>query len=151
MAIEPLEALNRAIQANRLDEVTRVLGCEPGMRALGFDSGASRWEWVPEPRVGNPFGTIGGGYIAVFADVLASSAVGGVLAAGELATTAESKTSYLRPAPLARLLGEARVIHRSGRLAFVEARISAETSELVAVASSTWSVIRLGSDAKPRT
>ena len=143
MKLAVLTELNQAIQANRVDEVTRVLGREPGMRALAFESGSCRWEWQPsDERARNPFGFVYGGYLAVFVDVLLSSAVGGVLGTNEFATTAEFKVEFLRPAAFALLRGEGQVVHKGSRIAFVDARIVSAADELLVAASSTWTVVR---------
>jgi uncharacterized protein (TIGR00369 family) len=143
MSLEALAELNRALQENRVDEVTRVLGREPGMRALACEPGVCRWEWQPsDQRARNPFGFLYGGYLAVFVDVLLSSAIGTVLSAGELATTAEFKIEFLRPTPFAPLRGEGRVLHKGSRVAFVDARVLSTKDELFATASSTWTVMR---------
>ena len=79
MKLEAVTDLNRALRENRLEEVTRALGREPGMRALGFEPGLSRWEWTPsDERARNPFGYVFGGYLGVFVDILLSSAIGTV-------------------------------------------------------------------------
>jgi uncharacterized protein (TIGR00369 family) len=143
MKLSALTDLNRAIRTNRLDEVTRALGREPGMRAIGFETGSSRWDWLPEDeRARNPFGFLYGGYLAVFVDVLLSSAIGTVLAEDELATTSEFKLEFLRPAAFARLRGCGRVLHKGSRVSFVEAEIFSEGNELLVKASSTWAILR---------
>lgn len=143
MKLEAVSDLNRALRENRLEEVTRALGREPGMRALGFDPGSSRWEWTPsDERARNPFGFVFGGYLGVFVDILLSSAIGTVLAEGELATTADLRLEFLRPAPFAPLRGEARVVHRGSRVAFVEANVSSAAGELLVAGRSTWTVLR---------
>ncbi len=142
MTLGAVTSLNRAIRDNRLDEVTAALGREPGMRALGFAGGCARWEWHPiDERARNPFGFVFGGYLAVFVDALASSAMGMVLDDGELATTADLRIDFLRPARFATLLGEARVLHKGRRVAFVEARIRNAKDSLVVTSSSTWTII----------
>ena len=143
MKLAAVTDLNRAIQANQVEEVTRRLGREPGMRALGFESGASRWEWHPsDERCRNPFGFLYGGYLAVFVDTVLSSTIGTVLAEGELAMTAEFKLEFLRPVPFAPLRGSGHVRHKGSRVAFVEAQLESESGELLVTASSTWTVLR---------
>ena len=139
----PLSALNRAIRENDLVEVTRQLGPEPGMRAVEFAPGLSRWQWeATAARVVNPFGFVRGGYLSVFAGALIDSAIGTALAEGELATTAEMKISYIKPAKPGVLQGEGRIVQKGSRVAFVEARISNAQGDLVASVTSTWTVMR---------
>jgi uncharacterized protein (TIGR00369 family) len=143
MSLAALDELNRAIRANQVAEVTRVLGREPGMCAVELARGTSRWRWAPQDeRARNPFGLVWGGYLAVFVDALLSSAIGGVLEPGELATTADLRLEFLRPAKFAAMNGEGRVVQKGGRVAFVEATISAEQGEALVRATSTWTVLR---------
>jgi uncharacterized protein (TIGR00369 family) len=138
-----LTELNRAIQSNQIDEVTRAMGREPGMRALEFQSGSGRWQWDPsDERARNPFGYIYGGYLAVFVDIILSSTIATVLGENELAMTAEFKLDFVRPAAFAPLRGVGRVRHKGGRVAFVEATLESENGELLVAASSTWTVVR---------
>jgi len=80
----------------------------------------------------------------VFADALMSSAIGALLSDGELATTAEMKVAFLRPATPGLLRGEARVVHKGSRVAFLEAQIRDGKDQLLATVTSTWTVIRSG-------
>lgn len=143
MKLAALTELNRAIRENRTEEVTRALGREPGMRAVHCESPLARWRWDPaDERVRNPFGFIHGGYLAVFVDALLSSAIGSVLEDGELATTADLRLEFIRPARYAPLRGEGRVLHKGSRVAFVEAEVCSASEELLVRASSTWTVLR---------
>lgn len=143
MKLEALIELNRALQTNDVEAVTRAMGREPGMRALGFESGAGRWEWRPsDERARNPFGSVYGGYLAVFTDIILSSTIGTVMGENELATTADLRVEYVRPAPFAPMLGFGKVKQKGSRVAFVEARIESESGELLVSASSTWTIIR---------
>jgi uncharacterized protein (TIGR00369 family) len=97
---------------------------------------------VQPPAALNPFGTLQGGYLAVFSDELLSTAIASVLEDGEWAMTAEFKINFLRaltPAPLA---GSARVMRRTRTLAFLEAQIETEDGKIAVTASSTWAVLR---------
>jgi len=90
----------------------------------------------------NPFGTLQGGYIAIFVDELLATAVASVLEDGEWSMTAEFKINFLRaltPAPLA---GSARVLRRSKSLAFLEAQVETEDGKIAVTASSTWAVMK---------
>ena len=146
MKLTALNELNQAIQGNRLEEVTRVLGREPGMRALAFAPGSSRWEWIPtDERARNPVGFLYGGYIAVFVDTILSSAIGTVLGESEFATTADLRLEFVRPAAFAPLRGVGRVVHRGKSVAFVEASVHSAADELLASGHSTWTILRAAS------
>ena len=143
MKLAALVELNRAIRENRVDEVTRALAHEAGMRALACAPGRAQWAWQPsDERVRNPFGFIHGGYLAVFVDALLSTAIGTVLEDGELATTADLRLDFIRPAPHAAMRGEAHVVQKGSRVAFVEASVFSTEDELLVRAASTWTVLR---------
>ena len=109
---------------------------------MAFGSGTSRWVWdATQARVLNPFGTVSGGYLTVFADELLGSALGSVLAPGEFATTAELKISFLKPVRPGTLHGEGKVVRKGTRVAFVEATIRTADEDLVGTVSSTWTVV----------
>ena len=113
------------------------------MRPLEFGPGTSRWLWESQPAAAlNPFGTIQGGYLAIFIDEMFSTAIASVLELGEWAVTAELKLSYLRPLSVSQLTGDARVIRRTRALAFMEASIANGRGELAVTASSTWSIAK---------
>jgi uncharacterized protein (TIGR00369 family) len=138
----PLESINRAIRENRVEDYpqgNRALG----MRPLEFGPGTSKWRWSEQPeQVLNPFGTIQGGFISVFADELFSTAIGSVLEDGEWAITAEMKISYLRALTPQEIEGSARVLRRTRTIAFLETTISTAKGEVAAVGSSTWAIQR---------
>jgi uncharacterized protein (TIGR00369 family) len=134
--------LNRLICENRVADYpssNRALG----MRPVEFGRGTSRWLWKSQPAAAlNPFGTLQGGYLAVFVDELFSTAIASVLDEGEWAMTAECKVSFLRAIAPARIAGSARVIRRSRGLAFLEAEVTAADGSVAATASSTWAISR---------
>jgi len=99
----PQVELNRIIRENRVDDYPST-NLALGMRPLEFGPGTSGWLWeVPPEDTINPFGTMQGGYLAVFIDEILSTAIGSVLEEGEWAVTAELKLSYLRAVPPRRL------------------------------------------------
>ncbi len=138
----PLQELNRLIRENRVQDYSSP-NLSLGMRPLSFGPGSSRWVWTAQPAAAlNPFGTLQGGYLALFVDELFSTAVGSVLDDGEWAVTAELKVSYLRPLGRGTLTGSATVLHRSRTLAFLETEISGEDGKPAVKASSTWAILR---------
>jgi uncharacterized protein (TIGR00369 family) len=138
----PLTDLNRLIRENRVSEFTSP-NLALGMRPVEFGAGISRWIWSAQPAAAlNPFGTLQGGYIAIFVDESLATAVASVLEDGEWAMTAEFKINFLRaltPAPLA---ANARVLRRSKSLAFLEAQVETEDGKIAVTASSTWAVMK---------
>ena len=138
----PLTERNRLIKENRVgDYISPNLAL--GMVPVEFGAGTSRWAWKTQPDLAlNPFGTIQGGYLAVFIDELLSSAIASVLDEGEWAMTAEFKINFLRALPPTALTGSARVIRRSRTLAFLEAQVETEDGQIAVTASSTWAVMK---------
>jgi uncharacterized protein (TIGR00369 family) len=139
--IGPLTELNRVIREGRVaDYQTPNLAL--GMRPLKFEPGSSHWEWPEQPPAAlNPFGSIHGGYLAVFVDELLSTAIGSILEADEWAMTAEMKVSYLLHA--GPVEGSARVLRRARQLAFVEAVVRQPGQDAAVMASSTWAISRV--------
>jgi uncharacterized protein (TIGR00369 family) len=113
------------------------------MAPVEFGAGASRWNWKQQPPAAlNPFGTLQGGYLAVFIDELFSTAIASVLEEGEWAMTAEFKINFLRALSPVPLEGSARVLRRSRTLAFLEAEVMSTGGPICVTSSSTWAIMR---------
>jgi uncharacterized protein (TIGR00369 family) len=137
----PLTERNLLIKENRVGVYTSP-NLALGMTPMEFGAGTSRWRWNSQPSAAlNPFGTLQGGYLAVFIDELLSTAIASVLADAEWAMTAELKINFLRALSPAPLTGSARVMRRSRTLAFLEAQIETEDGKIAVTASSTWAVL----------
>ncbi|HKA56349.1 MAG TPA: PaaI family thioesterase [Candidatus Binatia bacterium] len=140
--LSPLEKLNRALRENRPEDFISPRHRELGMRPLHFGPGTSSWEWdATREQALNPFGYVAGGSLTVFADELMGSAIGSVLEEGELATTAELKISFLKPVAKGLVRGEGKVLRKGKRVAFVEATVRDARDEVVALVSSTWTIV----------
>ena len=138
----PLTERNRLIKENRVAEYTSP-NLALGMAPVEFGAGTSRWIWRAQPPVAlNPFGTLQGGYLAVFIDELFATAIASVLEEGEWAMTVEFKISFLRALTPAPLEGRGRVLRRSRTLAFLEALVDSEGGQIAVTASSTWAVMK---------
>jgi uncharacterized protein (TIGR00369 family) len=138
----PLTDLNRVIRENRLSDFTSP-NLALGMTPVEFGVGTSRWAWSAQPAAAlNPFGTVQGGYLAIFVDELLATAVASVLEDGEWSMTAEFKINFLRAVTPAPLVGSARVLRRSRSLAFVEAQVETADGQIAVTASSTWPVMK---------
>ena len=137
----PLTERNLLISENRVAEYASP-NLALGMTPVAFGAGTSRWRWNAQTLVAlNPFGTLQGGYLAVFIDELLSTAIASVLADAEWAMTAELKINFLRALSPAPLTGSARVMRRTRTLAFLEAQIETEDGKIAVTASSTWAVL----------
>lgn len=138
----PLPLRNRLIREKRVDEYSSP-NLALGMKPVEFNQGISRWVWSEQPsHVLNPFGTLQGGYLAVFVDELFSTAVASVLEDDEWAMTAECKLNFLRALNPGRLEGSAKVLRRGRALAFLEAQVTRDDAIIAVTASSTWAVSR---------
>jgi uncharacterized protein (TIGR00369 family) len=138
----PLTERNRLIKENRLADYTSP-NLALGMAPIEFAAGTSRWLWKAQPAVAlNPFGTLQGGYLAVFVDEILSTAIASVLEDGEWAMTAEFKINFLRALTPAPLEGPARVLRRTRTLVFLEAQVATESGQIAVTASSTWAVMK---------
>lgn len=140
---KPLSDINRAIRAGDLEAYPST-NAALGMRPVKFSEGASQWIWQPIPQQAlNAFGTIQGGYWAVFLDEAMATAVASVLEDGEWAVSAEIKLSYLRSATdQTHVEGQATVLKRSRSLAFLEAHASDHSGRVLVRASATFAIGR---------
>lgn len=138
----PLMERNRLIKEHRTADYTSP-NLTLGMVPVEFGAGTSKWTWNVQPAVAlNPFGTLQGGYVAIFIDELMSTAIASVLEDGEWAMTAEFKINFLRAITPASLEGRARVLRRSRTLAFIEAQVESDGGKIAVTASSTWAIMK---------
>jgi uncharacterized protein (TIGR00369 family) len=87
--------------------------------------------------------TLHGGAMMAFADTLGAIGTIANLEEGATTVTVESKTNFLRPAPLgARLLGESTPVHRGKRMMVWQTKMTTEDGRLVALTTQTQLVMR---------
>jgi 1,4-dihydroxy-2-naphthoyl-CoA hydrolase len=87
--------------------------------------------------------TLHGGAIMAFADTLGAIGTIANLDEGASTVTIESKTNFLRPAPLgARIVGESTPVHRGQRLMVWQTRTTTEDGRLVALTTQTQLVVQ---------
>ena len=87
--------------------------------------------------------TLHGGAIMAFADTLGAMGTLANLDEGARTVTIESKTNFLRPAPLGvRLVGEATPVHRGQRMMVWQTRMTTDEGRLVALTTQTQLVLR---------
>lgn len=130
----------------------------PSERTMGFserkyDPGQVRQEWdVSDERFNNPFGTVQGGFLAVFADDLMGAALATLSDPDERFAMAELKVSFLQPACEGKLVGEGKVLRKGKHTAFLSAEIRDEDDEVIANATGTAVIIKIGtvSDLRPQ-
>ncbi|HEX7137222.1 MAG TPA: PaaI family thioesterase [Vicinamibacterales bacterium] len=84
-----------------------------------------------------------GGAMMAFADTLGAIGTIANLDDGASTVTIESKTNFLRPAPLgARLVGESTPVHRGQRMMVWQTRMTTGDGRLVALTTQTQLVMR---------
>ena len=116
----------------------------PIAELVGFDlvevgEGHASFELDPAERHYNPLGTVHGGIAATLLDSAMGCAVHTTLDEGEAYTTLELKVNYVRAITEAtgRVVATGSVIHRGGRVATAEARLTDAGGRLLAHGTST--------------
>jgi uncharacterized protein (TIGR00369 family) len=95
----------------------------------------------------NPAGVVQGGFLAAMLDETFSPAVAACLQPGEFPATLEMKVSFVAPARVGTLIGEARVVNQGKSICFLEGKLSDLEGRLVATGTATALVQRKRSDA----
>jgi uncharacterized protein (TIGR00369 family) len=114
---------------------------------LGFvlkdgSDGRSVWEYRVDPAHFNLNGTLHGGVVMALLDTaMGFAVVARVASAGRFNAAAEQSTRFLAPVRSGLITAEATVLKLGKRLAVVESRATDEAGTLVAVASSTHTIL----------
>jgi uncharacterized protein (TIGR00369 family) len=125
-----------AIDAGReLSPVATSLGWT--LLDAGDEERPFRVQFEGRPEYRNPAGNIQGGMLAAMLDETLSPALASKLGPGEFPSTLELKVSFIAPAKVGKLIGEARVVNRGKRICFLEATLSDAEGRLVATATAT--------------
>jgi uncharacterized protein (TIGR00369 family) len=95
----------------------------------------------------NPAGVVQGGFLAAMLDETFSPAVAARLQPDEFPVTLEMKISFVAPARMGTLIGEARVVNQGKSICFLEGKLSDLEGRLVATGTATALVPRKRSDA----
>ena len=117
----------------------KVLEAVPG-------SGRIRVQFEATQAFTNPMGNVQGGLLAAMLDDTLGPALATTFAPDEFAPTLELKVSFVRPAKPGTLFGTGWVVHRGGSVAFLAGELHDANGELLATASATARLIRLGPD-----
>lgn len=115
-----------------------------GMRPLSAEPGHVRMEFTASEQFLNPAGVVQGGFITAMLDDTMGPAAVAQLGPGYFAPTLELKVSFLRPVGPGRLVGDGRVVHMGRSIAFLEGSLCDEEGNLVATATATARVVKLG-------
>jgi molybdopterin converting factor subunit 1 len=115
-----------------------------GMRPLAAEPGHVRMEFTASEQFLNPAGVVQGGFLTAMLDDTMGPAAVAQLGPGYFAPTLELKVSFLRPVGPGRLIGDGRVVHMGRSIAFLEGSLADEEGNLVATATATARVVKLG-------
>ena len=123
-----------------LDASTIPFARELGIEIVRQSDGCSELHYAPRAEHGNSMGVVHGGAIMTLLDI--SMAAAAISADPELGTvTIEMKTSFMRGlklVPSAVLVGQGKLLRRTRKLAFVEARIRDADGQTGAHATGTF-------------
>lgn len=111
-----------------------------GIERTVTQDGRARFELSTRPEHMNPHGVVHGGAIYALVDYAMGGALTSRLEAGERCATLEIKINYLAPVSGGRLVAEARVVARGGRVAVLEATVHGDEARLVALATGSFYV-----------
>lgn len=115
-----------------------------GFRGVSVEEGRAVFEGEPGEHLYNPIGSVHGGFAMALLDSAMGCAIHTTLRAGEIYTTLEVKTNFVRPitAGTGLVRCEGVVIHRGGKIATAEGKLVAvESGKLLAHGTTTCLVI----------
>jgi uncharacterized protein (TIGR00369 family) len=125
----------------------------PAARLLGWKvleavpgSGRIRVQFEASPDFANPTGNIQGGFLAAMLDDTLGPALATTFAPDEFAPTLELKVNFIQGAKPGSLFGIGKVVHRGKSVAFLEGELRDPSGNLIATASATARLIRVGSE-----
>ena len=112
-------------------------------RLAEVDEGRVVFVGDPGEQHFNPIGVVHGGFAATLLDSAMGACVHSTLAEGEAYTTLEIKFNLVRPmaAGTGEVRAEGNVIHRGGRVATSEGRVTRADGKLVAHGTSTCMIV----------
>lgn len=111
------------------------------VRDIDPDAGRITVEYEAKPEFMNPLGMVHGGFVAAMLDDVMGPALICSQPPGKANPTLEIKVSYHRPAMPGRLIGVGQVLHKGGKIGFVEGKLYNEANELVASATGTFRIL----------
>lgn len=111
-----------------------------GIRRLEMADGRGRFALTPRPEHMNPHGVVHGGVVYTLVDYAMGAALVSRLGPGERCATLEITIHYLTATTGGELTAEARVVHRSRRIAVLEGRVLGDDGREVARALGSFYV-----------
>jgi len=132
--------------ANMPKELRPRKGFSPFRELVGaefawVENGRSRCVLEVTEKLMNPNGTVHAGATFTLADTGMGAALWSVIGEDETCATIESQILLLRPVRSGTLTCDARLVHKSKRVATLESEIT-QDGELVARALATWSIFK---------
>lgn len=132
-----LDLIRERIRQRWSAPIARLIGFEltkagPGTATVELEVGPQHW---------NPMGTLHGGVVCDIADAAMGIAYVTKLGKGESFTTMELKVNFLRPVWSGRIAAKAAIIKKGRTTGLVECRVTDESGNLVAYATSTCMTI----------
>jgi uncharacterized protein (TIGR00369 family) len=113
-----------------------------GLELVSIEDGEAVFRMEVRPEHANPMGTLQGGVICALADAAMGLAYASKLADGELFTTLELKTNYLRAVTEGTLTATGRVVHGGRTIGLTTCDVVDERGRKVAHATSTCMTLR---------
>ncbi|MGB3068658.1 MAG: PaaI family thioesterase [Ottowia sp.] len=115
-----------------------------GITLERFEGGESVLHFAPGPEHCNSFNVAHGGSLMTLLDATMAIAARSVDKDSGVITI-EMKTSFMRPAPVAKdgehLVGKGKLLHRTGSMAFVEGMIYDPAGQLCVMATGTFKYV----------
>ena len=115
-----------------------TLGWE--LRAIDPDAGTIEVGFEAGRAFANPIGNVQGGFLSAMLDDTLGPALVATLGPDQFAVTLELKVSFLRPVRPGPLVGQGRVVHRGGTVAFLEGHLESD-GQVVATATATARIV----------
>ncbi len=111
---------------------------------IEVEAGRTRFRGETAPWLGNPLGSMHGGFAGSMLDSAMGCAVHSTLTAAEGYTTLEYKVNFVRGllAETGEVFADGHVVHRGGRIASAEGRLTDGTGRLYAHATSLCLILR---------
>jgi uncharacterized protein (TIGR00369 family) len=123
----------------------RTKGIFPGLLGIQYSEASSevvKASMVVRPALCTVGDTLHGGAIMAFADTLGAVATVLNMPEGSRTATIESKTNFIRPAPIGtKVIGESTALHKGKRTMTWQTKVMTEEGKLIAFVTQTQMVI----------
>lgn len=133
--------LNRVLRGEESPPaVAELLQVQVQAGDIDVEAGVVRSRFQGVPAFGNPAGHVQGGILCAMLDHLCASAIETQLDEDKALVTLNLHTTFLRPALMGEIQGEAQVVRHGREISYVEASLLQE-GKVVARASSSCKII----------